>query len=79
MFNKEDHVAEIPIQQKRGGGIWPWIIGAIAVLLLLWLLFGRSSDNAPAPTGPDTTRTSSLPEWERFRGVPLATMTYRRI
>jgi hypothetical protein len=53
-------VAEIPIQPKRGAGIWPWIIGAIVVLLLLWFLLNRRADTDDVtPAGTDTTKTTS--------------------
>ena len=72
-------MAEIPIQPKRGGGIWPWVIGAIAILLLLWLLLGRSSDDAPTPPAQDTTRTTSISNLQRYSDVALVTPMYRRI
>ena len=56
---KEVNVAEIPIQEKRGGSKLPLIIGAIVLLLALWLIFGRADDDA-TPAGADTTRTTSI-------------------
>ena len=54
-------MADIPIQEKRGGGILPWIIGAFVLLLALWLLLGREDSNdTTMPATQDTTKTSSL-------------------
>jgi hypothetical protein len=55
-------MAEIPIQPKRGGSnIWPWIIGAIVLVLLLWYLLARRADTDDAtPAGADTTKTTSV-------------------
>lgn len=53
-------MAEIPIQPKRGGSKLPWIIGALALVLVLWLLLGRKSSDNTNPAGADTTKTSSL-------------------
>ncbi|HVF38996.1 MAG TPA: hypothetical protein VM939_03780 [Gemmatimonadaceae bacterium] len=53
-------MAEIPIQPKRGGSKLPWIIGALALLLVLWLLLGRGDNDDATPAGADTTKTSSV-------------------
>ena len=53
-------MAEIPIQEKRGGSKLPWIIGAIVILLALWLVLGRGDDDDAAPSGADTTKTTSI-------------------
>ena len=53
-------MAEIPIQQKRGGSKLPWIIGAILVLLALWWLLGRDKTDDATPAGSDTTKTTSV-------------------
>ena len=42
-------MAEIRVERKEGGSIWPWIIGLLALLLIGWLLysmFGRDEDTA---------------------------------
>ena len=54
-------MAEIPIQEKRKSNIWPWIIGAVVLLLALWLLLGRKDDDdTTTPATQDTTKTSLL-------------------
>jgi hypothetical protein len=40
--------------------MWVWIIGAIVILLALWLLLGRRGDDVTTPTGADTTKTTSI-------------------
>jgi hypothetical protein len=71
-------VAEIPIQPKRGGSKLPWIIGAIAVLLLLWLLLGRRGGDDARPAGADTTKTSSIMATGNFAAASFVTMNSRR-
>lgn len=49
-------MADIPIERKDHRSIWPWIIGIIVLLLILWFLFGRHRNgNAAMTTGADTT------------------------
>ena len=49
-------MADIPIERKDHKSIWPWIIGIIVLLIILWFLFGRHrNDNTAATTGADTT------------------------
>lgn len=47
-------MAEIPIQRKEGRNIWPWLIGLLVLLLILWFLFGRNRAARTAAV-PDTT------------------------
>lgn len=45
-------MAEINVERKEGGSIWPWIIGLLALLLVGWLLFSmfdRDDDVAEVP------------------------------
>jgi len=73
-------VAEIPIQPKRNKSMLPWIIGAIVLLLVLWLLLGRGDDDDATPAGADTTRTtSSVTDAGRYAGVPLVTTLSWRV
>lgn len=54
-------MAEIPIQEKRKRNIWPLIIGAIVLLLALWLLLGRKKDDdTTTPATQDSTKTSLM-------------------
>jgi multidrug efflux pump subunit AcrA (membrane-fusion protein) len=60
-------VAEIDIQRKEGPGIWPWILGALALLLVIGAVLyftGNDRDDTtptrteqvdPARTAPGTT------------------------
>lgn len=54
-------MAEIPIQRKEGRNIWPWVIGAIVLLALLWFLFGRQRGDTTAATTTDSTATMMAP------------------
>lgn len=55
-------MADIPIERKDNRSIWPWIIGIIVLLLILWFLFGRHrNDNTAATTGADTVMTTPAP------------------
>lgn len=42
-------MAEIPIQRKERRGIWPLLIGLVAVAAVLWFVFTRT----------DTTNTTA--------------------
>ena len=52
------HVADIPIQRKEGRNIWPLLLGLLAILAALWLIFGRDNDNTAA-TGADSTAVAT--------------------
>lgn len=54
-------MAEIRVERKEGRSIWPWVLGILAALLVLWYLFGRNNDtetagaigpNSPTAQGP---------------------------
>jgi hypothetical protein len=63
-------MADIPIERKDHKSIWPWIIGIIVLLLILWFLFGRHrTDNAATTTGADTTMMAA-PARARAGAVP---------
>lgn len=50
-------MAEIDIQEKRGTPIWPWILGIIALLVLvgvIWAVMQTGDDRDAAPMGADT-------------------------
>ena len=68
-------MADIPIQQKEGRSILPWIIGLLVLAVLLWFLFMRRTPAATAPGVTDTTtmttpRTDSVPA-----GAPVGSTT----
>lgn len=56
-------MADINVERKRGGGMLPWILGLLALLLLIWLLsrfLGGDGDEAAGTTAvPDTTAAAS--------------------
>ncbi|CAN5918726.1 hypothetical protein BH24BAC1_BH24BAC1_19590 [soil metagenome] len=70
-------MAEIEIQRKKTP-IWPWILGALVVVALLWFLVNRTGQpspdqattattNAPRVTAPATDPTAPLlPEVQQF-------------
>ena len=74
-----EKVAEIPIQEKRGRNIWPWIIGAVVLLLALWLLLGRKDDDdTTTPATQDSTKTSLLMTPRHFATVALPATQHMR-
>lgn len=38
-------MADIEIERKRGGSVWPWILGLLLLLLLGWLLWEWLDDD----------------------------------
>ena len=38
-------MAEIPVEKKSGMPWWGWLTAALAVLALIWLVFGDSIEN----------------------------------
>ena len=62
-------MADIPIQQKEGHSIWPWIIGLIVLAVLLWFLFMRRTPATAAPGVTDTTSAMTTP---RTDSTPVA-------
>jgi len=54
-------MAEIDIQEKQGGPIWPWILGILAVLVLvgvIWAVTRPGDDRDDMRTHPDTVPTT---------------------
>jgi hypothetical protein len=52
-------VAEIPIQHKEGHSIWPWILGLIVLLLVIWFIFGNRGGTTVASTAETTASTAA--------------------
>jgi hypothetical protein len=52
-------VAEIPIQHKEGHSIWPWILGLIVLLLIIWFIFGNRGGTTVASTADTTASTAA--------------------
>lgn len=80
-------MADIDIQEKRGGSVWPWIIGALALVLVIWgvtEMMGGDDDEfvattteemavdpAPLPAD-DMTRPTEVTQFEEQCGTPGA-------
>ena len=73
-------MAEIRVERKEGRGIWPWVLGILAALLVLWYLFGRNNDsetagaigpNSPTAQGP----IADEPPSAAIRGTPVEAFT----
>lgn len=49
-------MADINIERKSGMGIWPWVLGAILLALVAWLVLGLGRDrNSTGAVVTDTT------------------------
>lgn len=59
-------MAEIEIQRKKAP-IWPWILGALALVALLWFLVSQTGQRSPdqVTTAANTT-APMLPEVQEF-------------
>ncbi len=64
-------MAEIRVERKEGRGIWPWIIGLLVAVLVLWFLFGR--DDEPRSASAIESNTSApAAMFEQFASRPAA-------
>jgi len=52
-------VADIPIQRKEGRNIWPLLLGLLALVAILWFVFGRRSTANTAAAPADSTAVAS--------------------
>lgn len=43
-------MANIEIQRKQGPGMWPWLIGALALVLVIWAVFEFTGDRTGTGT-----------------------------
>ena len=73
-------MAEIRVERKEGRNIWPWVLGILAALLVLWYLFGRNNDSETAGAiGPNSpTAQGSIadePPSAAIRGTPVEAFT----
>lgn len=56
-------MAEIRVERKGPRNIWPWVVGALVVLLVLWFLLSRNRHVA-ATSGmmtPSSPATAEVP------------------
>lgn len=52
-------MADIQVARK-GPSIWPWIIGLIALALLIWALVQLFEDDRAVTTDPDLEQPASI-------------------
>ena len=52
-------MADIPIQRKEGRNIWPLLLGLLALVAILWFVFGRRSTANTAAARADSTAVAS--------------------
>jgi hypothetical protein len=59
-----DELRRLNLEQARGGAMWPWIIGVIAIIFVLTLMYGyklpssRTTGAPPPSSSPITTGLS---------------------
>ena len=78
-------MADIKVERKRGPGVWPWIIGLIILLLLLWWLFAGRDNTVTDEIPPvdstlvtDTGGMTGMPmDTGGMRGMPMDTGAMR--
>lgn len=56
-------MADINLERKKGGSIWPWIIGLLVLLLLIWVIVEAMDRDDPdvVATGTATETVAPLP------------------
>lgn len=49
-------MANIHVEKRRHHSVWPWVVGLLALVLVLWLLFEMMGDDRAevAPVGATT-------------------------
>ena len=52
-------MADIPIQRKEGRNIWPLLLGLLALVAILWFVFGRRGADNSAAARADSTAAAS--------------------
>lgn len=52
-------MADIPIRRKEGRNVWPLLIGLLALLAILWFVFGRNKTDTTAAARADSTAVAS--------------------
>ncbi|CAN5704766.1 hypothetical protein BH23GEM10_BH23GEM10_14710 [soil metagenome] len=79
-------MADIDVQEKKSGAVWPWLLGALALVLVVWAVAGviRGDDEdfiattaeelvvdrAPAPVAME--RPTEVAQFEQQCGTPGA-------
>ena len=54
-------MAEIPIQEKRGGKSWLWIVARLAIALLAWMVLANDRDDVNAVPATETGTLTPAP------------------
>jgi hypothetical protein len=57
-------MTNIDIQKKEGPGIWPWLIGALALVLVIWAVVeftGTGTDRGAAPPATEQAPAETYP------------------
>lgn len=54
-------MANIDIQKKKGPGVWPFVIGALALVLVIWAVVEFTGNDTMDTTAPATTEQQ---QWE---------------
>lgn len=58
-------MADIDLQKERKSSLWPWVVGALALVLVLWALMEAVGDDEPdvaAVEEVETTEPAAVPE-----------------
>lgn len=55
-------MAEIPIQEKRGGKSWLWIIALLALALLAWMFLANGDDDVEVRPAAETGALTPAPD-----------------
>jgi hypothetical protein len=55
-------VADINVQKKSGPGMWPWIIGALVLVLVVWGIAEMTRDDHDTATAADPVMTEPAAE-----------------
>ncbi|HEV2148041.1 MAG TPA: hypothetical protein VGR37_11615 [Longimicrobiaceae bacterium] len=55
-------MADIDIERKSGGSIWPWLLGLLALLLIGWLLWEMFDDDEAEVLEPAAAVVEPAPE-----------------
>jgi hypothetical protein len=80
-------MADIDIERKGGGSIWPWLLGLLALLLVGWLLWEMFDDDdevtdpaaavvEPAAPVPAPVTTDTMAGTAATAAVPAAVQQY---
>lgn len=73
-------MADLRVEQKKGPGIWPWILGLVLLGLVLWFIFGGDDDaeitDDIGATAPAAVTTESDMEPSGYASRPAAVVEF---